>query len=155
MPDGFSMARAARAALLAYYSDFMDSWEPASESRFIPDVLGRFVLFEAYLRERIAEANPALNEIGGLGRLDTLLRRILPEFPAFLGIMDAYHTPGEDRRTNTPLHNTRPPKTPPPPDPPPDGGGGEPAGRVPPPGWNPRWGKNPGGGGGGFAKDRG
>jgi len=105
MPDGFSMARAAREVLLTYYGDFMDSWEPASESRFIPDVVGRFVLFEAYLRERIAEANPALNELGGLGRLDTLLRRILPEFPAFLGIMDAYHTPAEDRRTNTPLDN--------------------------------------------------
>src|SRR3989337_1076408 len=105
MPDGFSMARAARAVLLTYYGDFMDSWEPASESRFIPDVVGRFVLFEAYLRERIAEAKPALHELGGVGRLDTLLRRILPEFPAFLGIMDAYHTPAEDRRTNTPLDN--------------------------------------------------
>ena len=52
-----------------------------------------------------AAANPALNELGGLGRLDTLLRRILPEFPAFLGIMDAYHAPAEDRRTNTPLDN--------------------------------------------------
>src|SRR4030066_199634 len=105
MPDGFSMARAARGVLLTYYGDCMDSWEPASESRFIPDVVGRFVLFEAYLRERIAEANPALNEPGGLGRPGTLVRRILPESPAFRGIMDAYHTPAEDRRTNTPLDN--------------------------------------------------
>src|SRR3990172_10761678 len=103
MPE--SMAKRARGVLLAYYTDFMDSWEPASESRFVPDLLARYVAFEAYLRERIAEANPALNEIGGLPRLDTLLRRVLPEFPAFLGIMDAYHTPGEDRRTNTPLDN--------------------------------------------------
>src|SRR3972149_7042307 len=59
MPDGFSMARAGRAVLLTYYGDFMDSWEPATESRFIPDVVGRFVLFEAYLRERIAGVDPA------------------------------------------------------------------------------------------------
>ena|SRR3990167_1843639 len=101
MPE--SMAKRARGVLLAYYADFMDSWEPASESRFIPDLLARYVAFEAYLRERIAEANPALNEIGGLPRLDTLLRRVLPEFAQFLGVMADFHGWDDEPRANPPL----------------------------------------------------
>ena len=93
MPDRFSMAREARNVLGVYYADFMENeWDPKVESsRFIPDLVGRYVWFESYMRNKISESNPQLNDLMSLGRLDSLVRRILPEFPQFIGIMAIYH----------------------------------------------------------------
>jgi len=105
MPDRFSMAREARNVLGVYYADFMENeWDPKVESsRFIPDLVGRYVWFESYMRNKISESNPQLNDLMSLGRLDSLVRRILPEFPQFIGIMAIYH--GWDETPQAPLDN--------------------------------------------------
>jgi len=93
MPDRFSMARETRSVLLAYYADFMEvEFEPHGEgSRFVPDLVARYVWFEAYIRNLIGESNPGLNDLNSLGRLDALVRRVLPDFHQFIGIVAVYH----------------------------------------------------------------
>src|SRR3990172_9454026 len=109
MPERFSMASTARSVLLTYYSDFMESFEPDPHSRFIPDLVGRYVGFEAYMRNIVSECNPGLGDLGSVSRLDSLVRLILPEFPQFLGVLAEYHGWNEDvSRAPSPLANPRP-----------------------------------------------
>lgn len=82
-----SMAETARRFLRTYFEEFRDkNRELLIERDALANPLKLFVLFESFIREKVLEANPDLAEVGNGPRIDNLVRRILPEFPQFLGV---------------------------------------------------------------------
>ncbi len=82
-----TMAGTARHYLRLYFEEFLDKNRDLLIGRdALASPLKLFVLYESFVREKVLEANPDLAEMGNGPRLDALVRRIIPEFPQFIGV---------------------------------------------------------------------
>ena len=82
-----TMAGTARLYLRMYLDEFMEKQRDLLiECNALANPLTLWVLFESFLREKVLDANPDLAEMGNGPRVDALVRRILPEFPQFIGV---------------------------------------------------------------------
>ncbi len=84
-----SMAERARVVLLKEMRRWWSEEKDLIEERgFANDPVSLFALFASYIRIRVTQASPDLETRDSAA--DSVMRRILPEFPQFLAVWDAF-----------------------------------------------------------------